>query len=273
VSDLADDARAWVTEQLRFPQRAPQTTAVLDWTAVSTATQSVIANLARSGQPIDPAALTTRPTLWQTVTGRHSGLTRAQRDEIRRACRELTWPLHKEGPEARLVAIAEATAARITRNPAWWHPMLEAHRSVLGLHIEIQALAVAAHELMTLREQIPAKPTANSPALIRARTEWEHRQVVFAQAEATLIDRTAALRAYEDELSHVQTSFANLDTVTRLAADRRDVERLEGLTLAADYASSYLNCLPHEVEDVRAALDARIAYLDTLIPAPDHLRP
>ncbi|MFD4268134.1 hypothetical protein [Rhodococcus sp. NPDC058481] len=272
MSDLADNARAWVTEQLRFPQRAPQTTAVLDWTEVSTATQSAIAGLSRSDQPIDPDSLTAHPTLWQKITGHHNGLTHAQRDEIQRARRALNWPLHEEGPEARLSAIAEATAARITRNPAWWHPMLDTHRSVLGLHIEVQALAVGAHELMTLRDQIPAMPVASDPTLARARTEWEHRQVIFAQAEAALIDRVAALRAYEDALGHVETSLDNLDTVTRLAADRHDVERLERLTLGAEYASEYLNRQPIEVEDVRAAFDVRVAYLDSLIPEPHHLR-
>lgn len=267
MTDALHDARNWVSEQLRFPQRAPRTTAVVDWTGISASTQSAVAGLSRTIP--DPNELVAQPGWWRTITGRPRGypqLTSLQRNELQRACTPLHWPLREEGPEIRLVAVAENVVARVVSDQAWAHPLLDGRRSVLGFTIELHLVAAAAHELLTLRTNTPPLPVDDgTDQLSRARAEWEHRQVVAAQAEAGLVDRVAALRAYEQALAPIGTSLHNLQVVTELAAGGEDVDRLYRQIVGAEYATGHTSTMRDDVDDVRAALDAQVAYLDSLI--------
>jgi len=201
-------AREWVVEQLRFPQRALRTTAVIAWSHVSATTQSAVAGL--SNVILDPNELVAQPSWWRRITGRPRGypqLTTGQRAELQQAHTSLHWPLREEGPEIRLVAVAEDVVARVVSHPAWKHPLLDGHRTVLGFTIELHLVAAAAHDLFSLRANTPAVPDNDiTDNLARARAEWERRQVVAAKAEAGLIDRVAALRAYEAALTPIATS-------------------------------------------------------------------
>ncbi|MFE4502441.1 hypothetical protein ACFRFQ_21530 [Rhodococcus sp. NPDC056743] len=127
--------------------------------------------------------------------------------------------MREEGPEIRLAAIADDVAARIIARPVWTRPMLDAHRSILGLTIELHTVAAAAHQLLTVRTAMTDIPTDDgSDVLARARAEWERRHVVAAQVKSALIDRVAALRAYEAALTPVETSLRNLRVVTELGS-------------------------------------------------------
>ena len=100
------------------------------WTAVSPSTQSTVAAL--SSTIVDPNELLAQPSWWRTLTGKPRGftqLTGEQREELRRAYSSLHWPLCEEGPEIRLVAVAENVVARTISDPSWAHPMLDGHRS------------------------------------------------------------------------------------------------------------------------------------------------
>ncbi|WP_084721921.1 hypothetical protein [Rhodococcus marinonascens] len=271
LTDAIHDARSWVSEQLRFPQRAPRTTAVFDWTGISAATQSAVADLA--GPLLDPNEITAQPHWWDTVTGRsrrYRQLTTEQRDELRRAHSPLHWPLRDEGPEIRLVAIAENVVTHLLANPSWSHPMLHGHRPVLGFTIELHRIAAAAHELLTLRTNTPPQPIRDGThQLTRARAEWERRQVVAARAEAGLVDRVAALRAHHRALAAIEASLHNLWAVTELAAGGGDVDQLYQQITGSEYAAEHTATRCGEVGDIHADLDAQIAYLDSLI-RPHH---
>jgi hypothetical protein len=174
--------------------------------------------------------------------------------------------LREEGPEIRLVAVAEDVVARVVSHPAWAHPLLDGHRTVLGLTIELHLVAAAAHDLFRLRAKTPAAPDNDATdSLARARAEWERRQVVAAKAEAGLIDRVAALRAYEAELTAIATSVHNLHTVTEIATRGAAVDRLYEDIVGAEYAVERTSALRHDIDDIRAALESQVAYLDSLI--------
>lgn len=260
-------ARAWVIERLRFPQRSPRTTAVFDWTAVSSSTQSTVAAL--TSTIIDPNELLAQPSWWRTLTGKPRGftqLTTEQREELRRANSSLHWPLREEGPEIRLVAIAENVVARIISDPAWVHPMLDGHRSVLGFTMELHMIAAAAHELLRVRSNTPTLPIDDgTDQLARARAEWGRRHVVAARAEAALVDRIAALRAYEQALTPTGAALHNLQAVTELAAGGGDVDRVFRQITGSEYATGHTTAMRDDIDDVRAGLDAQVAYLDSLI--------
>ncbi|WP_245814102.1 hypothetical protein [Rhodococcus marinonascens] len=267
MTDTLGDARDWVTEQLRYPQRAPRTTAVFDWTGISLSTQAALVGLA--GPCVDPTVLFARPPRWRTVTRRsrrHPQLTAVQRDELRRAYSPLHWPLREEGPETRLVAIAEDVIAHILTEP-----VLDGPGSALSFTVELHHIAATAHELLTLRTTTPPRPgNDGTDPLTRARTEWERRQVTAACAEAGLVDRVAALRHYQRALTAIAASLHTLRAVTELAAGEEDVDRLDQQTVESEYATEHTATLAGDVDDVHAGLDAELAYLDSLIrPHPD----
>ncbi|MDH6291869.1 hypothetical protein [Rhodococcus opacus] len=192
-------------------------------------------------------------------------LTAGQRAELRQAHTALHWPLREEGPEIRIVAVAEDVVARVVSHPAWAHPLLNGHRTVLGFTIELQMIAAAAHDLLRLRANTPPAPDNGTGSLARARAEWERRQVVAAKAEAGLIDRVAALRAYEDALTPIATTLHNLRSISEMATGGADVDRLYAGIVGAEYAVEQTSALRNGVDDIRAALEAQVAYLDSLI--------
>jgi hypothetical protein len=272
LTDAMPAAREWVVEQLRFPQRAPRTTAVIAWSHVSATTQSAVAGL--SNVILDPNELVAQPSWWRRITGRPCGypqLTPGQRAELQQAHTSLHWPLREEGPEIRLVAVAEDVVARVVSHPAWAHPLLDGHRTVLGFTIELHMVAAAAHDLLSLRTKTPVAPVDDgTDNLARARAEWERRQVVAAKAEAGLIDRVAALRAYEAELAAIATSVHNLHTVTEIATRGAAVDRLYEDIVGAEYSIERTSALRHDIDDIRAALESQVAYLDSLIGPHRH---
>jgi hypothetical protein len=267
VTDAMHIARDWVVEQLRFPQRAPRTTAVIAWSNVSATTQSAVAGL--SNAILDPNELVAQPSWLHRIAGRPRGyvqLTTGQRAELQQAHTLLHWPLREEGPEIRLVAVAEDVVARVVSHPAWAHPLLDGHRTVLGLTIELHMIAAAAHDLFRLRAKTPAAPDNDATdSLARARAEWERRQVVAAKAEAGLIDRVAALRAYEAALTSIATSVRKLRTVTEMATGGQDVDRLYEDIVGAECSIERTSPLRNDIDDIRAALEAQVAYLASLI--------
>lgn len=256
MTETLSVARDWVVETLRFPQHGPHTTAVLDWTLVSESTQSVLAALSPNTLP-EPNEVVAQPSWWRRIIGTPTGyrqLTDDQRHELRAALAPLHWPLREEGPEIRLAAIAEDVAARITTHPMWTHPMLDAHRSILGLTIELHTVAAAAHQLLTVRAAMTDIPTDDgSDVLARARAEWERRHVAPAQAESALIDRVAALRAYEDALTPVEASVRNLQVVTELAAGGGDAGWLHQQIAGAELSIEHTATLRGDVDDVPQA--------------------
>ena len=260
-------ARDWVVKQLRFPQRAPRTTAVIAWSTVSATTQSAVAGL--SNEIIDPNELVAQPTWWRSITGRPRGypqLTTGQRAELQQAHTSLHWPLREEGPEIRLVAVAEDVVARVVSHPAWGHTLLDGHRTILGFTIELHMVAAAAYDLFRLRANTSEAPADDGAyTLARARAEWERRQVVASKAEAGLIDRVAALRAYAAALTPIATSVHNLRTVTDMATGGADVDRLYEHIVGAEYSIERTSALRKDIDDIRAALEAQVTYLDSLI--------
>ncbi|SEB29151.1 hypothetical protein SAMN04490239_0030 [Rhodococcus koreensis] len=72
MSDEVVAARVWVIEQLRFPQRAPRTTAVIAWLHVSATTQSAVAGL--SNAILDANELVAQPSWWHSIIGRPAGI-------------------------------------------------------------------------------------------------------------------------------------------------------------------------------------------------------
>ena len=79
----------------------------------------------------------------------------------------------------------------------------------------------------------------------------------------------AALRAYEDALTPVEASVRNLQVVTELAGGGGDVDRLYQQIVGAELSIEHTATLRSDIDDVRAGLDAQVAYLDSLI-GPRH---
>lgn len=84
-------------------------------------------------------------------------------------------------------------------------------------------------------------------------------------AEAALVDRIAALRAYEQALAPIGTALNNLQAVTELAAGGGDVDRVYQQIAGSEYAAGHTSVMRDDIDDVRAGLDAQVAYLDSLI--------
>ncbi|NKS02532.1 hypothetical protein GS528_16185 [Rhodococcus hoagii] len=78
-------------------------------------------------------------------------------------------------------------------------------RSVIGLHMELHAIAAAANELLTLRSSTPDPPTAAGVCGRSPERNGNRRQVLFARSRSALSDRVAALRVVEDALDRVHS--------------------------------------------------------------------
>nr|WP_218680955.1 hypothetical protein [Rhodococcus qingshengii] len=99
MTEALSAARDCVVEAPRFPQHAPHTTAVFDWTLVSESTQSVLAALSPN-TIVEPNEVVAQPIWWRRIIGTPTGcrqLTDDQRHELRSALA----PLGEEGPEIR----------------------------------------------------------------------------------------------------------------------------------------------------------------------------
>ena len=103
LTEALSVARDWVVEALRFPQHAPHTTSVFDWTLVSESTQSVLAVLSPN-TIVEPNEVVAQPSWWRTITGTPIGyrqLTDDQRHELRAALAPLHWPLGGSADDTR----------------------------------------------------------------------------------------------------------------------------------------------------------------------------
>ncbi|MBM4601338.1 hypothetical protein GS440_24600 [Rhodococcus hoagii] len=137
-------------------------------------------------------------------------------------------------------------------------------RSVIGLHMELHAIAAAANELLTLRSSTPDPPTAAGVAT-QSREEWNRRQVLFAQSRSALSDRVAALRVVEDALDRVHSVAEELRTVQRLSADTHLAEQLHQQMAGAELAAADARTAGEQLEEVEQNLRAQVDYLDTLV--------
>ncbi|MDV8006944.1 hypothetical protein [Rhodococcus sp. IEGM 1318] len=119
-------------------------------------------------------------------------------------------------------------------------------------------IASAAHELLRLRSNTPTLPIDDcTDQLARAQAESDRRHVVAAQAEAALVDRIAALRAYEEAaLTPIGAALNNLQAVTELAAGGGDVDRVFRQITGSEYATGHTTAMRDGIDDVRAGLDA-----------------
>lgn len=84
-----------------------------------------------------------------------------------------------------------------------------------------------------------------------------------------MIDRVAALRAYEDALTPVEASVRNLRVVTELAGGGGDAGWQYQQIVGAELSIEHTATLRSDIDDVRTGLDAQVAYLDSLI-GPRH---
>ncbi len=156
-----DAARVWVGEQLRYPQRIPRTTTVLDWSAIPWTLQRRLEDVARASGTIDFGSLPRRR--WFST---RSALSASDHTTVASASTMLHWPTHADTDETRIVTLAEGVVDRTASHPAWTIPAVGGRRSVIGLHMELHAIAAAANELLTLRSSTPIRRLR--PALRRS---------------------------------------------------------------------------------------------------------
>lgn len=254
-----DAARVWVGEQLRYPQRIPRTTTVLDWSAIPSALQRRLEDVARASGAVDFGSLPRRR--WFSTGPALSGSDHAT---VAGASTVLRWPTHADTDETRIVTLAEGVVDRTAAHPAWTIPVVGGPRSVIALHMELHAIAAAANELLTLRSSTPDPPAAVGVST-QSREEWNRRQVIFAQSRSTLSERVAALRVVEDALDRVHSVAEDLRTVQRLSADTHLAERLHQQMAGADLATADARAAGEQLEEVEENLRAQVAYLDTLV--------
>ncbi|WP_238774510.1 hypothetical protein [Prescottella equi] len=254
-----DAARVWVGEQLRYPQRIPRTTTVLDWSAIPWTLQRRLEDVARASGTIDFGSLPRRR--WFST---RSALSASDHTTVASASTMLHCPTHADTDETRIVTLAEGVVDRTASHPAWTIPAVGGRRSVIGLHMELHAIAAAANELLTLRSSTPDLPTAADVAT-QSREEWNRRQVLFAQSRSALSDRVAALRVVEDALDRVHSVAEELRTVQRLSADTHLAEQLHQQMAGAELAAADARTAGEQLEEVEQNLRAQVDYLDTLV--------
>ena len=257
MTDPAHDAaREWVGEQLRYPQRLPRTVVVLDWNSVPHSVQRGLEEVARVSRSIDDTQLPLR-RWWR---GNAPGLSTGELRVVESAASELRWPTSIDNNETRLLAIVEGVVDRVAEHPAWQHPVLTGYRSVVALHMELHAFAIAAHELLQLRYSTPEVP-ADAALESCVRQEWDRRQVAFAHSRVALIERAVALRLIELALDRVHRLAEDFRITQQLAAQSTAIDDLYRRLAGADVAGSTTHTTVHELEAAAENLRAQLAYL------------
>ncbi|MBM4527339.1 hypothetical protein GS442_25400, partial [Rhodococcus hoagii] len=134
-----DAARCGGWEQLRYPQRIPRTTTVLDECDSVERCKRRLEDVARASGPIDFGSLPRRR--WFST---RSALSASDHTTVAIASTMLHWPTHADTDETRIVTLAEVvrTEPHLTRcvdDPrGGWPPIGD------RLHMELHAIAAAA---------------------------------------------------------------------------------------------------------------------------------
>lgn len=253
-----DATTLWVTEQLRYPQRLPRTTLVLDWGNVPDALQQKLEDVARAHGAIDYRRLPRRRWL------RNDGptLTTSEHQIVAAATTELQWPANVDSDETRLLTVVEGIVDRIADHPAWTQSVLGGRRSVIALHMELHSYATAANELLRLRWSTPQLPSHTDPESY-VRQEWDRRQVAFAHSRSALVERAVALRVVEAGLDRVHELAEELRTIDALAADAHVVDGLYRNLAGAEISMANAHLAAVELDAAAENLRAQLSCLYT----------
>lgn len=254
---MDDSSARWVGEQLRYPQRLPRTSRLVDWTRIPSAMQRRLEELAReNGGSVDYSDLPRQ----RWLRGDSATFTASERQLIDDAMTALQWPATVDCDETRLLTVVEGIIDRIAAHPAWESPVVGA-RSVIALHMELHAYAAAVHELLTLRGSTPAPPP-RSDGTSYVHQEWSRRQAAFGHSRAALVNRAAALRAIETRLDTVHRLTEDLRTTAALAADAHRIDSLYQHIAASDLTVASARSTSDALEDAAADLREQLGYLE-----------
>lgn len=129
-------------------------------------------------------------------------------------------------------------------------------------------IASAAQERLRLRSNTPTLPIDDgTDQFARAQAESDRRHVVAAQAEAALVDRIAALRAYEEAaLTPIGAALNNLQAVTDLAAGEGTWTESSGRSPAPNTPPA----TPLPCATASTTSGPQVTYLDSLIGPHRH---
>ena len=251
-----DAATAWVADQLRYPQRLPRTTTVLDWRNVPGPVQQKLEDVARVYGSVDYDQLPRR----RWLRNRGPALTSSECLVVDAAATQLRWPANLDCDETRLLTIVEGVVDRVTDHPAWDHQVVRGCRSRIALHMELHSYATAANELLKLRMDTP-ELSSHADRDSYVRKEWDRRQVAFAHSRASLIERAATMRVVEAGLDKVHMLVEDLRTIEALAVDAPAVDGLYRHLAAAEVAATNTHAVADDLRDAAENLQAQLSCL------------
>ncbi len=172
-----------------------------------------------------------------------------------------TIPWRDRPYEARLADVAHDIARTILANPAWHHDLLDTHRVRLDPVRDAADIAYAAYRLYELRLELGPRPAGpDNPVLARAQALFDEHFAALTMTWNSLVDRVAALTAYQAHLAE----FAPI--VAALAA----VRHLEDVRLDADMTALYTDAARNDMaandtRDLQGGVDSMTGALVTVM--------
>lgn len=254
-----DATTSWVTEQLRYPQRRPRTTLVLDWGNIPSVLQQKLEDVARAHGSIEYRRLPRQ----RLLRNHGPALTTHEHQIVATATTELQWPASVDSDEARLLTIVEGIVDRIADHRVWAQPLLGEYRSVIALHMELHSYATAANKLLWLRWSTPELPSRTDPESY-VRQEWDRWQVAFAHNRSALVQRAAALRLIERALDRVHRLVEDLRTTQQFASQSHAIDDLYRRLPDAEVTAVTAHTAVRELEAAAENLRAQLTYLSTI---------
>ena len=177
-----------------------------------------------------------------------------------------TIPWRDRPYEARLADVAHDIARAVLANPAWHHDLLDTHRVRLDPVREAADIAYAAYRLYELRLELGPRPAGpDNPVLARAQALFGEHFTALTMTWNSLVDRVAALAAYQAHLAEFAPIVAALAAVRHLEDVRLDADMTALYTDAArnDLAANDTRDLQGGVDSMSGALVTVMGLLST----------
>ncbi|GAA1081455.1 hypothetical protein [Tsukamurella strandjordii] len=138
-------------------------------------------------------------------------LTDADKDAIIDATRTLDW----NTPEVQLAAIAGVLADQITDLPAWNSDYLASQRVTFNPDTDATEIAQHARRIATMRARLGPSPSGDAPEHIAARNAVDDQHQILDTLTESLRRRVAALWAYHQTLTELDSRLTALRTLER----------------------------------------------------------
>jgi hypothetical protein len=189
---------------------------------------------------------------------------------------DLPLPAERRDHHA-IQAVAVDILTEIESSPAWQSPHCDLDRIQLDLAEEMFQIQQSCLNLAKLHNMvIEAKPRVGATSAAREALEDKvsEYEALYREARAAVIHRVAALHAYRQRLTTIETLLDDLTKATELAARSDDFTETFAAIVRDTAAAERTEALSADLDLLRAQLEGELAFISgRVINDPDLAMP